>query len=202
MASAVDAEASCSGSIMNDQPLFLDRFSTPLGVMLLVTDGQARLCALDWEDYEARMHRLLRFRLPPRRRGDGFALSERRAPGPRAALEAYFSGQLDALDLLAVEMGGTPFQREVWAALRAIPAGETMTYGALATRIGRPSAVRAVGLANGANPVGVVVPCHRVIGADATLTGYAGGLERKRWLLRHEGVMLGPSSTQRLLEWP
>ncbi len=79
-------------------------------------------------------------------------------------------------------------QRSVWAALRAIPAGETRSYGALAAEIERPAAVRAVGLANGANPVGVVVPCHRVIGANASLTGYAGGIERKRWLLSHEGV--------------
>ena len=83
-----------------------------------------------------------------------------------------------------------PFQREVWAALRAIPVGATTSYGRLAAAIGRPKAVRAVGLANGSNPIGIVVPCHRVIGADASLTGYGGGLERKRWLLEHEGVHL------------
>ncbi len=83
---------------------------------------------------------------------------------------------------------GTPFQRRVWAALTHIPAGETRSYGAQATQIGRPSAVRAVGLANGQNPIGLVVPCHRVIGADGSLTGYGGGIERKRWLLRHEGA--------------
>ena len=91
---------------------------------------------------------------------------------------------------LPVKTGGTTFQREVWVALRAIPAGQTVTYGALALRLDRPKTVRAVGLAIGANPVGVVVPCHRVIGADASLTGYGGGLERKRWLLEHEGVRL------------
>ena len=89
---------------------------------------------------------------------------------------------------LPVETGGTEFQREVWRALRAIPAGETRSYGALASSIGRASAVRAVGLANGANPIGVVVPCHRVIGQNGALTGYAGGIERKRWLLAHEGT--------------
>jgi methylated-DNA-[protein]-cysteine S-methyltransferase len=86
---------------------------------------------------------------------------------------------------------GTEFQRAVWNALRSIPCGETLSYGALARRIGRPSAVRAVGLANGANPVGVVVPCHRVIGSDGTLTGYGGGLSRKRWLLEHESALHG-----------
>jgi methylated-DNA-[protein]-cysteine S-methyltransferase len=87
-----------------------------------------------------------------------------------------------------VTTGGTPFQREVWAALRRIPAGQIASYGQLAARIGRPAAVRAVGLANGSNPVGVIVPCHRVIGANGSLTGYGGGIERKRWLLAHEGV--------------
>jgi methylated-DNA-[protein]-cysteine S-methyltransferase len=93
-----------------------------------------------------------------------------------------------ALDGLTVTTGGTDFQRSVWKALRAIPAGETRTYGQLAAAIGSPKAVRAVGLANGRNPVALIVPCHRVIGANGTLTGYAGGLERKRWLLQHEGA--------------
>ena len=88
---------------------------------------------------------------------------------------------------------GTPFQRAVWAALRRIPAGETLSYGQLAAQIGKPKAVRAVGLANGSNPVGVVVPCHRVIGADGSLTGYGGGLPRKLWLLEHEGARLAPA---------
>ena len=106
----------------------------------------------------------------------------------RAAVEAYFAGDVHALDGLTVTTGGTDFQRSVWKALRAIPAGETRTYGQLAAAIGSPKAVRAVGLANGRNPVGLIVPCHRVIGANGTLTGYAGGLERKRWLLQHEGA--------------
>jgi methylated-DNA-[protein]-cysteine S-methyltransferase len=103
-------------------------------------------------------------------------------------VHAYFAGDLSAIERLAVVTGGTDFQREVWAALRRIPAGRTLSYGALATQLGRPKAVRAVGLANGANPIGIVVPCHRVIGADGSLTGYGGGLERKRWLLAHEGA--------------
>ena len=86
--------------------------------------------------------------------------------------------------------GGTDFQRHVWRALRAIRCGTTVTYGALAQRIGRPAAVRAVGHANGANPISIVVPCHRVIGADRSLTGYGGGIARKRWLLIHEGALL------------
>jgi methylated-DNA-[protein]-cysteine S-methyltransferase len=164
--------------------LLLDRFPTPIGVMLLVTDDCERLRALDWEDHQPRMHRLLRLHYGP----SGSAVRRGRSSNVRDALEAYFAGDLGAIDGIHVETRGTPFQREVWAALRRIPAGDTMSYGALAARIDRRSAVRAVGRANGANPVGVVVPCHRVIGADATLTGYGGGIERKRWLLRHEGA--------------
>ena len=109
-----------------------------------------------------------------------------RASAASRALQAYFEGEVDAIDRLRVAQGGTDFQRQVWRALRAIGPGDTVSYGVLAGRIGRASAVRAVGLANGANPVGIVVPCHRVIGADASLTGYGGGLHRKRWLLAHE----------------
>lgn len=105
-----------------------------------------------------------------------------------AALDAYFGGALGALDAVAVDLNGTPFQVRVWASLRTIPAGSTVSYGALARTIGAPGSVRAVGAANGANPVAVVVPCHRVIGSNGSLTGYGGGLDRKRWLLRHEGV--------------
>jgi methylated-DNA-[protein]-cysteine S-methyltransferase len=114
-------------------------------------------------------------------------LTEGRAPeAVRAAIEAYFSGDAKALDGLTVKTGGTDFQRSVWAALRTIPAGETWTYGRLAAAVGSPRAARAVGLANGANPVAIIVPCHRVIGANGALTGYAGGVERKRWVLAHE----------------
>jgi methylated-DNA-[protein]-cysteine S-methyltransferase len=109
------------------------------------------------------------------------------------ALERYFSGDLSTLGGIDCHTNGTPFQRRVWRALREIPVGQTLSYGAIAARIGRPTAVRAVGLANRANPIGVVVPCHRVIGADGALTGYGGGLERKRWLLAHEGVVLPPA---------
>ncbi len=107
--------------------------------------------------------------------------------GFTSALRAYFDGDIAAIDALPVaDVPGTPFQRSVWRALREIPGGETISYAELARRIGKPAAVRAVGLANGANPIGIVVPCHRVIGSDGTLTGYGGGVERKRWLLAHE----------------
>ena len=169
----------------NTQPetLTLDRVATPVGEVLLVTDGEGAMRALDFADYEDRMTRLLARHAP------GASLKAGRAPEPvRAAVEAYFAGDVHALDGLTVTTGGTDFQRSVWKALRAIPAGETRTYGQLAAAIGSPKAVRAVGLANGRNPVGLIVPCHRVIGANGTLTGYAGGLERKRWLLQHEGA--------------
>lgn len=167
----------------NAQPetLTLDRVATPVGEVLLVTDGAGAVRALDFADYEARMTRLLARHAP------GAAVVEGRAPETvRRAVEAYFGGDVRALDGLTVRTGGTDFQRTVWKALRAIPAGETRTYGQLAAAIGSPKAVRAAGLANGQNPIAVIVPCHRVIGANGTLTGYAGGLERKRWLLDHE----------------
>jgi methylated-DNA-[protein]-cysteine S-methyltransferase len=107
-------------------------------------------------------------------------------------MEAYFAGNRAALDDLQTATNGTPFQRKVWAALRTIEAGETVSYGTLAVRIGQPTAARAVGLANGQNPIAIVVPCHRVIGADASLTGYGGGIERKRWLLAHEACAALP----------
>lgn len=166
--------------------LILSRLATPTGTALLVSDGTGALRAFDWEGYEERMHRLLR------RHYGAQPLETGAPPAPvAAALDAYFAGDVTAIDAMAVATNGTPFQRQVWAGLRRIPAGETRSYGQLAAMIGAPpTAVRAVGLANGANPIGVVVPCHRVIGADGTLTGYAGGLARKHWLLTHEGVRL------------
>jgi O-6-methylguanine DNA methyltransferase len=103
------------------------------------------------------------------------------------ALAAYFRGDLHAIDSLPIDPRGTDFQRRVWAALRTIPAGTTWSYAQLAHAVGQPSAMRAVGAANGRNPIALVVPCHRVIASDGTLGGYGGGLEKKRWLLRHEG---------------
>jgi methylated-DNA-[protein]-cysteine S-methyltransferase len=164
--------------------LTLDRFPTPIGEALLVTDPEGRLRAFDWHGYEDRMHRLMRLHYGPRA-----TLSHGRAPAAIVhALEAYFAGNLTAIDSIPCLTGGTNFQRSVWTALREIPAGKTWSYSDMAIRIGTPKAVRAVGLANGANPIGLVVPCHRVIGADGSLTGYGGGIERKRWLLQHEGA--------------
>jgi O-6-methylguanine DNA methyltransferase len=157
-----------------------ERMSSPIGTILLVSDGAA-LRALDFLEYAERMHRLLR------RQCGSYALADGPVPGAvRRGLEAYFAGDLAALDTVPVRTSGSAFQERVWAALRGIPAGTTTTYGRLAAVIGMPTASRAVGLANGANPVAIVVPCHRVIGADASLTGYGGGLPRKAWLLRHE----------------
>jgi O-6-methylguanine DNA methyltransferase len=162
------------------------RWPSPVGELSLVWDEEG-LRALDFEDYDARLERLLT------RHYGAFTMEPAEPPtwltGP---LEAYFAGDIRALEGLPVATGGSAFQEKVWAALREIPAGETWSYGRLAAHVGQPKASRAVGLANGANPVGIVTPCHRVIGADATLTGYGGGLERKRWLLEHEGVALAP----------
>jgi methylated-DNA-[protein]-cysteine S-methyltransferase len=157
---------------------FIDHLDTPVGRLAIVSEGGS-LCAVGWTDGHARMERTL---------DDPRSLVPASNPGGlTAALRAYFAGDLAAIEDLPVkETCGTDFQRTVWRALREIPCGETISYGELARRIGNPRAVRAVGLANGANLVGIVVPCHRVIGHDGTLTGYGGGLERKRWLLEHE----------------
>ena len=150
---------------------------------MLVTDAEGVLRALDWEDYEHRMRELLRLH-----HGE-VDLREQRAPTEmRAALTGYFEGDLDQLTIIKWHVAGTPFQRKVWTALATIPVGTTLSYGALAAKLDSPKAVRAVGHANGSNPISVVVPCHRLIGANGSLVKYGGGLERKRWLLRHEGV--------------
>jgi methylated-DNA-[protein]-cysteine S-methyltransferase len=162
--------------------LWHERCDTPIGRVLLVTDEAGRLRALDFEDYEERMRRLLRLHYGPNAAFDARASKSAAA----AALARYFEGALDALADIVCATAGTPFQRRVWSALRTIPVGRTLSYGGLAVQIGSSRAVRAVGLANGQNPIGIVVPCHRVIGKNGALTGYAGGLERKRWLLEHE----------------
>lgn len=167
------------------EPLDLrrDRLATPIGELLLLADPEDRLRAVDWSDYEPRLLRLL-----GRHYGTAYRIREARDPGGLSGrLAAYFAGELTAIEAMPGATAGTAFQRAVWQALRDIPCGTAISYAELARRIGRPAAVRAVGLANGANPIGVVVPCHRVIGADGSLTGYGGGLERKRWLLAHEG---------------
>jgi methylated-DNA-[protein]-cysteine S-methyltransferase len=163
--------------------LLVDHVSTPIGMMRIAADEGGSLRVAFFAEGEDEILRYLR-----RQYGkDGFTLEPAVNPyGTTQAIERYFAGDLGAIDDLPVQAGGTDFQREVWRALRRIPCGTTTSYGKLARQIGRPEAVRAVGLANGANPIAVVVPCHRVIGSDGSLTGYGGGIERKRWLLQHE----------------
>jgi methylated-DNA-[protein]-cysteine S-methyltransferase len=168
-----------------------DRIETPLGPMLLVADART-LLLLEFLDAGDRADRML-----ARRFGPEATFEDHLDPhGFSTAVTAYFAGRLDAIDALSADGGGTGFQRRVWSALREIPCGRTESYGALAMRLGDVKATRAVGLANGANPIAIVVPCHRVIGADGSLTGYGGGVERKRWLLRHEGALPGARSGQ------
>lgn len=161
--------------------LWLDRIASPLGELVLAGDG-AGLCALEYADHGGRLELLLR------RRFGAVELVPGAAPeGVREALAGYFAGAHASLDALVVIPGGTPFQQQVWLALRGIPPGSVRSYGELARELGRPGAARAVGLANSQNPLAIVVPCHRLVGAGGSLTGYAGGLGRKAWLLAHEG---------------
>lgn len=170
--------------------LHIARLSTPLGDLLGAIDPAGALVRLDFHDGRDRPTTLAELR--DALVAAGFAVRARHEPAAftrlRSALAAYFDGDGRALDELPVAPIGTEFQRGVWDGLRAIPAGETRTYGDLARALGRPSAARAVGAANGANRIALVVPCHRVVGADGTLTGYAGGIWRKRALLRLEGA--------------
>jgi len=134
-----------------------------------------------------------------RSRFPGVVLNRRRDPnGYATQVHAYFSGDFGALDAIAVDCGGTSFEEQVWKALRAIPAGTTTAYRELAEVVRQPRAVRAVGRANARNPACLVIPCHRMIGSDGHLKGYAGGIWRKRWLLEHEGA-LSPSAKRRRL---
>ena len=163
--------------------LHYDEFESPIGRILFACDGQA-VCMLDFSGYEDRMKTLLQRRF-------GVCEFERGADSLnlKPLLEAYFEGDLHVLDGVPVRTDGSAFQQQVWRSLREIPVGETWTYGQLAAHVKRPQAARAVGHANSLNPVAIIVPCHRVIGASSSLTGYAGGLERKEWLLRHEGAL-------------
>jgi methylated-DNA-[protein]-cysteine S-methyltransferase len=175
---------------MNDiLELLIDRIDTPIGEMVIIADHDGNLRAVDWTDHDPRAQNFLRLHYGSHNGRVGFTLTSARNPsGLSETIRRYFAGDLTAIDNLPVKTNGTPFQRQVWQALREIPLGTTTSYRQLASRIGRPTAVRAVGLANGSNPVGVIVPCHRVIGSNGSLTGYGGGMERKRWLLEHEGA--------------
>jgi methylated-DNA-[protein]-cysteine S-methyltransferase len=160
--------------------LLLETIETEIGKVIVVSDGKS-ICAVDYEGYEPRMRSLLRarfgeFSLEPHVDSSGF--SQR--------LRSYFMGDLHAIEEIPVNLAGTTFQRRVWMMLRRIPAGTTMSYGALAAKLGAPSAARAVGFANSLNPIAIIIPCHRLVGANGKLTGYAGGLSRKAWLLAHE----------------
>jgi methylated-DNA-[protein]-cysteine S-methyltransferase len=163
------------------ETLTLDRTPTPIGTALVVTDEAGTLRAFNWTDYEDAMSAWIAKRYPKAVRREG--------AGPlRSVFDAYFAGEVDAFETVNWYGAGTAFQQTCWDALCTIAAGTTWSYAQLAERIGRPTAVRAVGLANGSNPVALVVPCHRVIGSNGSLTGYGGGLHRKRWLLEHEGA--------------
>jgi methylated-DNA-[protein]-cysteine S-methyltransferase len=169
-------------------PWLLENVESPIGNVLLMHDGEA-LAALDFDDHEDRMRKLA-----ARYLDDLEMVRSQTTSAFGTALKAYFMGDIQAIDTVKCHALGTAFQAQCWAALRKIPAGETRSYAQQAAMIGNPKAMRAVGLANGANPIGIVVPCHRVVGANGTLTGYGGGLPRKEWLLKHEAKWAGKNS--------
>ncbi len=161
-----------------------DEVTSPIG-KILVALFDDHLAALDFEGYSDRLHRLLE-----RRFGPYLFSSERNPAGIRDAVRNYFDGDLNAFGKTSLALHGSPFQERAWQALRTIPPGQCATYAEQAVKIGAPRAARAVGHANALNPIAIAIPCHRVIGTSRSLTGYAGGLDRKRWLLAHEGVEL------------
>ena len=162
--------------------LAIAKVPSPVGTIVLAARDD-RLVALEFAHRWP--HRLARLE----QRFGPLALRPASDPaGIVRRLESYLVGTLDALAPVVVDPGGTVFQRRVWHALREVPPGQTVSYRALARAVGAPTAARAVGAANGANPIAIVIPCHRVIGADGRLSGYAGGVERKRWLLAHEAA--------------
>lgn len=161
-----------------------DSLKSPVGKVTLMTH-KGKLVMLDFDDNDDRIDSILTARYKD------YSLKKSKNPrGFTQSIRDYFEGDENALSKLATDPGGTAFQTTVWQALTEIPWGRTESYGELAARIGRPSASRAVGAANGRNPVALVLPCHRVIGSNGTLTGYAGGMQRKEWLLKHEGALL------------
>ena len=160
----------------------IDTLRSPIGP-LTAAERAGRVCLLHFGPDEPAVDQMFDRWYP------GEPRARQPLPGLAAVMSRYFTGEIAVLDTVPVELNGTPFQKNVWQALRRIPAGTTISYAELAKRIGEPSAVGAVGTANGANPVAVIVPCHRVIGSNGRLTGYGGGLDRKQWLLEHEGVI-------------
>ena len=166
---------------------FEDKIMTPLGELCIVCDSQFNLRAVEWEEHRWRLEKLLDIHYG---KTGVKRIAHANPDGLSDAFHSYFAGDLAAITQLPTATMGTPFQREVWQALRTIPCGQVRYYGQLAEALGRPTAARAVGAANGANPLSIVVPCHRVIGRDGSMTGYAGGVTRKAWLLRHEGYVI------------
>jgi methylated-DNA-[protein]-cysteine S-methyltransferase len=158
---------------------------TPIGPLTIAANG-ARVCLVHFGPVDPYVESSLVSWYP----GQPVETDDDPA-GAVSILARYFEGDLKSLDEIDVELHGTSFQQRVWNALRTVREGTTLSYAKLAERVGSAAAVRAVGAANGANPVAVVLPCHRIIGSDGSLTGYGGGLDRKRWLLRHEGVAMG-----------
>ena len=168
-----------------------DRYNSPIGeILMLADDGQ--LCYLDFVGNDARLEKMLTARYAE------FSLtSEAGLLGLRTRLEGYFAGRWDAFDGLELRTGGTDFQRKVWRCLRQIPPGRTLSYRQLAGDIHRPRAIRAAAGANARNPIAIVIPCHRVIAADGSLGGYAGGVHRKSWLLAHEQARPGAMDSRK-----
>jgi methylated-DNA-[protein]-cysteine S-methyltransferase len=159
-----------------------DRIETPLGAMVVLAD-EGKLIGLSFDDPPGWVLKDLE------RRFSDFELRHTSDPcGFSDRIRAYFAGELAAIDEIPAKGEGTSFEMRVWTELRRIPCGETASYGEIAERVGDRNGARAVGIANHRNPVALVVPCHRVIGADGKLVGYGGGLDRKTWLLRHEGL--------------
>ncbi|HEU4621218.1 MAG TPA: methylated-DNA--[protein]-cysteine S-methyltransferase [Burkholderiaceae bacterium] len=164
------------------EPLYAHSLDSPLGTIHLRIDTQGRLVALDFDDGIARTDAVL----AKRRARLKLIESATLAREITMSIKAYFEGDVFAIDMIDVHAHGTPFQQSCWQALRRIPAGQTCSYLDEARAIGRATAIRAVGRANGANPIPIVVPCHRVIASDGSLGGYSAGLQRKVWLLDHE----------------
>jgi methylated-DNA-[protein]-cysteine S-methyltransferase len=170
-------EATKSGS--RAVVLRVERLQSPVGDLLVYSTPEA-VCALDFADLAGAIELRLR------RRYGRFATCPGSGSEASRCIGAYFSGDICAIDTVAIDSGGTPFQRDVWQAMRRVPPGASRTYSWLAQAVGRQAAVRAVGGASSSNPIALIIPCHRIVGVGGSLVGYAGGVERKRWLLDHE----------------
>ena len=164
--------------------LYQNEFKSPIGEIVFLDDGD-RLCFLDFSENTNRLDTILKrkFGQFEIKKGDDVL-------GIGSRLERYFQGELQALSDVSLNTPGTDFQLSVWDQLQKIPPGKVLSYNQLAAKVSNPRAIRAAGTANGSNPVAIVIPCHRVIGKDGSLRGYAGGEWRKQWLLNHEGYQI------------